>query len=286
MSAAQPSGLLYVVATPIGNLADITQRALEILASVDWIAAEDTRHSRQLLQHYGIGTPLISLHAHNEKARTAVLLPRLRQGEQGALISDAGTPLISDPGATFVAELRQAGIQVCPVPGPSAVIAALSAAGLPTERFTFEGFLPAKAAARRQALQALVGMPYTRVFYEAPHRLMATLADMRAIWGGEAPCVVARELTKRFETFVGMTLDGVIAHFEAYPDQIRGELVILLGPDGQDEQTEMPPPAQRLAQQLLNEGLSPKRTAELVAEAFDLRRNSVYRHVQTLKQQQ
>ena len=286
MSEKTGRGVLYVVATPIGNLGDITQRALDVLASVDWIAAEDTRHSRQLLQHYGISTPLISLHTHNEKGRTEALLPRLLQGECGALISDAGTPLISDPGATFVATLRQAGVQISPVPGPSAVIAALSAAGLPTARFTFEGFLPAKSAARRKALQALAGMPYTRVFYEAPHRLMETLSDMRAVWGGEAACVVARELTKKFESFIGMTLNAVMTHFESHPEEVRGELVILLGPDCVEETVTLPPQALNLAVQLLREGISPKRVAQLVAEAFDLRRNQVYRQVQDLKSAQ
>lgn len=275
-------GCLYVVATPIGNLEDMSARALKVLSQVDWIAAEDTRHSRVLLQHYGITTPLISLHAHNEQARTEQLLERLLKGEDGALISDAGTPLISDPGTVLVARLRAAGVRVSPVPGPSAVMAALSCAGLPTTRFSFEGFLSSRASARQAQLAALKGQPYTRVFYEAPHRIMDTLADMRQIWGGDHACVVARELTKRFESFIGQTLDEVIAHFEAHPDQVRGEMVVLLGPDEQ-RAAALPDEARRMAVCLLEEGLLPRRVAQMVAEVFGLRRNQVYRVVQDLK---
>ncbi len=278
----QAQGELFVVATPIGNLADITQRALEVLASVDWVAAEDTRHTRRLLNHYGIKAHLISLHAHNERQRGEQLLERLLQGERGALVSDAGTPLISDPGAVWIARLRQAGVRVTPIPGPSALVAALSAAGLPTDRFAFEGFLPAKSGARRQRLAALRHEPRTLVFYEAPHRLLATLADMIEIWGGAHACVVARELTKRHESFVGETLDEVLSHFQAHPDQVRGELVVLLGPvkdDGRAEGVRV----ERLICQLLEAGVSAKTAAGIVAETFGLPRNRVYRQVQALK---
>ena len=278
----QARGELFVVATPIGNLADITQRALEVLASVDWVAAEDTRHTRRLLAHYGIGTPLISLHAHNEHQRGERLLERLLEGERGALVSDAGTPLISDPGAVWVARLRQAGVRVTPVPGPSALIAALSAAGLPTDRFAFEGFLPTKGGARRQRLAALRREPRTLVFYEAPHRLVATLTDMVGLWGGGHACVVARELTKRHESFVGDTLEAVLGHFQAHPDQVRGELVILLGPAKRDDEEDQVR-AEQLIQRLLEAGLSARTVAGIVADTFEQPRNRVYRLVQALK---
>ncbi len=280
--SADTTGTLYVVATPIGNLKDITERALEVLAQVDWIAAEDTRHTRQLLAHYGISRPLISLHAHNERARAEQLLQRLQAGEQGALVSDAGTPLISDPGAVLVQRLRHAGVRVLAVPGPSALVAALSIAGLPTERFAFEGFLPAKAGVRQKVLQQLKGLGHTLVFYEAPHRLLATLEAMRSVWGGDHPAVVVRELTKRFESAYGDTLNMLITHFAHHPDEVRGECVILLGPDAVGAPGQALD-AQVLLQDLLTEGVSPKKAAQLLSRWLGMRRNEAYRLAQAIK---
>src|SRR5579864_509367 len=193
-------GTLLVAATPIGNLADLSPRAREALATVAVIAAEDTRHTRNLLQAAGIATPLVSLHAHNETQRVPELLARLAQGEDVALVSDAGTPLLSDPGFELVRRAAQAGIAVQAIPGPSAITAALAVAGLPTHRFCFEGFLPARAAERRATLASLAHEPRTLVFFEAPHRIQATLADLTAEFGADRPAVVARELTKARET--------------------------------------------------------------------------------------
>src|SRR6478672_5756579 len=193
--------VLYIVATPIGNLEDITFRAIRILKEVDLIACEDTRHTRKLLSHYGIATQAISYHDHNEMARTEDLLARLRQGHSIAMVSDAGTPLISDPGYRVVSAAAAEGIQVIPIPGPSAAITALSASGLPTEAFRFCGFLPAKSGQRRSALEALIRETSTLIFYEAPHRILETLGDLRSILGNRQ-AVVARELTKLHEEFL------------------------------------------------------------------------------------
>src|ERR1700754_4224334 len=221
-------GTLYVVATPIGNLADLTPRAREVLASVALIAAEDTRHTRQLLQSCGIGTALTSLHEHNEGAKSAELVARLAQGESIALVSDAGTPLVSDPGFDLVAAARRAGIAVIAIPGACAAIAALSVAGLPTDRFVFEGFLPAKTAARSERLEQLSREERTLIFYEAPHRLAEVLGDMTRIFGAERNASISRELTKRFET----TYTGTLAHLhdaaERDSDMSRGEIVIIV----------------------------------------------------------
>lgn len=217
-----------MVATPIGNLGDLSPRARDVLSRVAIIAAEDTRHTGSLLQAFGIAASLVSLHEHNEAARTGALLRRLQAGEAVALVSDAGTPLVSDPGFELVRAAVAAGIQVIPVPGPSAVVTALSAAGLPTDRFAFEGFLPAKTAARRAALALLEADERTLVFYEAPHRLQEVLADMAQVLGNERRAVVARELTKRFETFYRGTLGELTALALADSDIARGEIVILV----------------------------------------------------------
>jgi len=226
MTAA--AGVLYVVATPIGNLADWSARAIAILREASTVYAEDTRHSQQLLQHHDIRTPLRSLHEHNEQQRVTELAERLQQGETLALISDAGTPLISDPGFKLVRELRRQGYRVAPVPGACALIAALSCAGLPTDRFSFEGFLPAKAGPRRERLQALAQDPRTLVFYEAPHRILETLQDAAAIFGADRPAVVARELTKTFETFLDGSLAELCQRVEQDSDQQRGEIVLMI----------------------------------------------------------
>ena len=222
------SGALYVVATPIGNLEDISARALRILREVDAIAAEDTRHTGQLLAHFGIDTPMFSLHEHNERARLERIIARLRGGQSLALVSDAGTPLISDPGFPLVRELRRQKLKVIPIPGPSSILAALSVAGLPTDRFIFEGFLPAKSAARRERLQVLVREERTLVFLESSHRIAETLADLATVFGAERSAVIARELTKRFEEVHSATLSELIAWLDADPHRCRGEFVVLI----------------------------------------------------------
>ncbi len=221
-------GILYIVATPIGNLDDITLRALRILQDVDLIAAEDTRHSRKLLEAHGIETSMVSLHEHNEHYRATKLIERLVLGESIALISDAGTPLISDPGYGIVAMARQHGIDVVPVPGPCAAITALSASGLPTDRFTFVGFLPSKSGARRKALQALQSATSTLVFYESPRRLIDVLQDIESILGADRTVCVAKELTKTFERFVTGQVGEVSKQFEANPQWQKGEFVVLV----------------------------------------------------------
>ena len=210
------AGVLYIVATPIGNLLDISARALEVLKAVSLIAAEDTRHSKKLLAHYGIGTALLSLHEHNERDVTDKLLQKLSAGEDIALVSDAGTPLISDPGFYLVRSARQAGLPVVPVPGPSALIAALSVAGLPTDRFVFEGFLPVKQTARRQRLQGLATEAATLVFYESSHRIVACLADMAACLGGEREATISRRKDRFDFSFTFAISNGLLEQLQAY----------------------------------------------------------------------
>ncbi|MBE0598163.1 MAG: 16S rRNA (cytidine(1402)-2'-O)-methyltransferase, partial [Desulfuromonadales bacterium] len=234
-------GTLYLVATPIGNLEDITLRALRLLKEVDLVAAEDTRHSRKLFAHFGITTPLTSYFAHNEREKGEKLLATLREGKAVALISDAGTPAISDPGYLLVRRCREEGIAVTPIPGPSALIAALAASGLPTERFAFEGFLPPRSKPRREALLALAGETRTLLFYEAPHRLAATLADIGTEMGTEREVVVARELTKLHEEFFRGTAAEAARHFGQA--RVRGEIVLLVAPAAADaarEKAEIP----------------------------------------------
>jgi 16S rRNA (cytidine1402-2'-O)-methyltransferase len=222
------SGVLYVVATPIGNLGDISARAREILAAASAIAAEDTRHSGRLLRELGLERPLVSLHEHNERARVGELVGRLQAGESIALVSDAGTPLLSDPGYLLVAAAVEAGITVTPIPGPSAAIAALSASGLPCDRFCFEGFLPSRVAARRRRLAELAADPRTLVLYEAPHRIADCLEDLAAACGENRRACIARELTKRFETFYRGSLRELAVRARSDADLARGESVILV----------------------------------------------------------
>jgi 16S rRNA (cytidine1402-2'-O)-methyltransferase len=221
-------GALYVVATPIGNLADMTERAIQVLSEVDVIAVEDTRHTGRLLQHYQISTPTLALHEHNERERAPGLVDRLIKGESVALVSDAGTPLVSDPGYHLVRLAREQGVKVVPVPGASAMLAALSVSGLPSDRFVFEGFLPAKGAARKKRLEALVGETRTLIFYEAPHRLLDTLSDMQDIFGGQRFVVLARELTKTFETIRGDNLSDLFGWIKHDSNQQKGEIVLLV----------------------------------------------------------
>ena len=222
------SGILYVVATPIGNLEDMTYRAVRLLQEVSLIAAEDTRHSRKLLSHYSIGTSLISYHEHNEEFRSAQLIAKLQAGESIALISDAGTPCIADPGYRLVSSCRLEGVQVVAVPGPSAVVAALSISGLPTDAFRFVGFLPAKTHGRCQFFEQIKNEQQTVACYEAPHRLLSCLADMIEICGIDRPIAIARELTKRHEELFSGTVGAALEYFARGP--IKGELVLLLGP--------------------------------------------------------
>ncbi|MEZ5582432.1 MAG: 16S rRNA (cytidine(1402)-2'-O)-methyltransferase [Candidatus Competibacteraceae bacterium] len=221
-------GVLYVVATPIGNLGDISARALQVLREVAWIAAEDTRHSKRLLHHFGIHTPLVSLHDHNEQARIPQLLADLQAGKAIALIADAGTPLISDPGFPLLRQIRVQGLKATPIPGPSSLTAALSVAGLPTDRFAFEGFLPAKPQARRNYLSTLLREPRTLVFFESSHRIQATLTDMRAVFGTKRQAVLARELTKQFEQVHHGTLDILCDWLDGDTHRCRGEFVIVM----------------------------------------------------------
>lgn len=227
-SPATVAGTLYVVATPIGNLQDLSERARQVLATASLVAAEDTRHSRQLLEAHGIETRLVSVHEHNESERVPELLAVLRGGANVALVSDAGTPLVSDPGLRIVRAAIDAGIEVRAVPGPCAAIAALSISGLATERFGFEGFLPQKPAARREQLKALASDARTLIFYEAPHRVVECLADLSAILGAERPAVVARELTKVFETVYRGSLAELARRAEGDADMQRGEIVIIV----------------------------------------------------------
>ncbi|MBS0285730.1 MAG: 16S rRNA (cytidine(1402)-2'-O)-methyltransferase [Proteobacteria bacterium] len=221
-------GKLYVVATPIGNLDDISVRAKDVLSHVTWIAAEDTRHSRVLLDHLGIATPLVSYHDYNEQERVEKLIKKLQQGETGALISDAGTPLISDPGFHLVAAAHDAHIQVVPIPGPCSLIAALSAAGLPTDKFLFEGFLPAKENARRKRLEALKEFAHTMVFFEAPHRLAELVKDCHDIFSGQRLATLVRELTKKFETIHRDPLENLLALITEEKLVIKGECILVV----------------------------------------------------------
>lgn len=268
-------GVLYVVATPIGNLGDMSQRAIAVLQAVSVIAAEDTRHTRQLLQQFDIHTDCLALHEHNERQITPALVARLAQGESIALVSDAGTPLLSDPGFHLVREVVTQGFTIVPVPGPSAMMAALSAAGLPTDHFCFEGFLPNKSVARCRRLEALQSATSTLVFYEAPHRILATLQDMQAIFGAERQVVLARELTKRFETFLRGTLAEVVQQVSSDANQQKGEMVILLQGASPEENLGLDTESQRVLKILLRE-LSVKQAASLAAEITGAKKNRLY----------
>jgi 16S rRNA (cytidine1402-2'-O)-methyltransferase len=268
------AGTLYVVATPIGNLADLSARAREVLSEVAAICAEDTRHTRALLSAHGIERPLLALHEHNEAEQAWKLVERLRAGDSLALVSDAGTPLVSDPGYRLVREVRAAGLRVSPVPGACAAIAALSVAGIPSDRFCFEGFLPAKAAARRERLTALAREPRTLVFYESAHRIEEALADLAALFGPEREAVLARELTKLFETLLGETLAAIAQRVAEDADQRKGEFVLVVRgcpDDGHAALLE----GQRLYARL-KEQLSPSQAAKLAAELSGAPRKALY----------
>ena len=273
MSSVQP-GSLWVVATPIGHRDDFSARAIATLRAVVVIAAEDTRHSRPLLVHHGIDTPLIALHEHNERDAVDGIVRRLLGGDSVALISDAGTPLISDPGFRLVRAARAAGVRCIPLPGACAAIAALSVAGLPSDRFVFEGFLPAKAAARRARLQELAGDARTVIFYESSHRVAESLADMRDIFGGEREAVLARELTKMFETVIGEPLNDLAAKVVADPDQQRGEHVILVAGRGEEADAKLAEGRRVFA--ILRDELPPAKAAKLAAVISGAPRKLLY----------
>lgn len=275
-------GRLYIVATPIGNLSDITQRAIDVLKSVDLIAAEDTRHSRKLLASLGVQCQLISLHDHNERARSESLLVRLEAGENVALISDAGTPMISDPGYHLVRTAQDAGIPVSPVPGPSAVIAALSVSGLPANRFYFHGFLPEKAAARRAQLERLAGIEETLAFYESGKRIIACLEDIADELGAERQAVICRELTKLHETVIRDSVANLLQGLQSGEIDQRGEFVLLLaGSAPSDTNIDF-----RMVKRLLVElgdSLPAGKTASIISSALGCPRKVVYQMALELK---
>jgi 16S rRNA (cytidine1402-2'-O)-methyltransferase len=265
-------GRLYVVATPIGNLEDMTYRAVRVLREADVVACEDTRQTRKLLEHYEIRKPTLSYHEHNEAERAAELVERLRQGAVIALVSDAGMPLISDPGYRVVRAAVDAGIPVQPVPGPSAAMAALSASGLPTDSFRFCGFLPAKAGQRRKALELLADEPATLIFYEAPHRVLEALEDVEAVMGPR-PVVVARELTKIHEEFLRGTATEIRAQL-AGRDAVKGEFTLLIG-----KATAPPPddtPVEQAVEALVSEGMGRMDAIKAVARRRGLSKREVY----------
>ena len=277
------AGKLFVVATPIGNLEDITARALRVLAEVNLIAAEDTRHTQRLLQHFMIKTPLLACHDHNEREEGGRLVQRLLAGESIALVSDAGTPLISDPGFHLVKQAQQAGVQVVPVPGVSAVITALSAAGLPSDRFSFEGFLPAKATARQAKLSALKEETQTLIFYEAPHRILECVADCALVFGEDRPAVLARELTKTFETIRQLPLAELRDWIASDSNQQRGECVLLIAGAPKQESQALSDDALRVMQLLMAE-LPLKKAAQLAADITGARKNALYQWALEQKQ--
>ena len=279
-----PIGILYVVATPIGNLQDITLRALDTLKAVDAIAAEDTRHTSGLLSYFGISKKLIAVHEHNEHQSAEKLLSQLNAGESIALVTDAGTPGISDPGAVVVDLVRKAGVKVVPVPGVSAVIAALSASGIVQNGFMFHGFLPASGAARRKVLEALKTQTVTLVIYEAPHRIVDSIADMCAVLGGERRITFARELTKTFETIYSCNLSDAVAWLEADTNQQRGEFVLLIEAAALKDAEEMPEETVRILKLLLAE-LPLKQAVKLATEITHEKKNVLYEFALQLKQQ-
>ncbi len=264
---------LYIVATPIGNLGDISERAIEILKQVDLIAAEDTRHSKTLLERFGIKTKICAYHEHNEEKVTSQLIQQLQNGESIALISDAGTPLINDPGYKLVVAAHDNNIQVVPIPGPSAIITALSVSGLPTNKFAFEGYLPAKSEARKKCLQELMSESRTLVFYEAPHRIVESIKIMQEIFGAERRITIARELTKQFEQIVRDNLSVINEKLESEEIKIKGEFVVII--EGEHETSVTDKEALRI-NQILSEKLSPKDAAKLTAKITGKKKNEVY----------
>lgn len=270
------TGILYIVATPIGNLQDITQRALDTFAQVDLIAAEDTRHSGLLLSHYGIKKPFFALHDHNEQEKAHILVEKLKQGSRIALISDAGTPLISDPGFHLVRQCREAGIRVVPLPGACAAITALCASGIASDRFCFEGFLPAKSKARKDKLENIAEEDRTLIFYESTHRILDTLEDMQSVLGEERYIVLAREITKTWETITGNTIKNLREWLLEDPNRTKGEMVLIVeGKPKSDNNDEISPQAVK-ALELIAEELPLKKAAAIVAELYGYKKNALY----------
>ncbi|WP_299809183.1 16S rRNA (cytidine(1402)-2'-O)-methyltransferase [uncultured Shewanella sp.] len=268
---------LYIVPTPIGNLGDISSRALEVLNQVSLIACEDTRHSGKLLSHFGIETRKTALHDHNERDRAQWIIQKLGNGEAVALISDAGTPLISDPGYHLVKQVREAGFNVIPLPGPCAAITALSASGLPSDRFSFEGFLPSKEKARLDKLMALKDDPRTLIFYESPHRIVHSLESIVAALGEEREIVMAREVTKTFETFLSGPVAEVLQTVKDDPNQQRGEIVLMCHGHRSDEESEFSPTVINTLK-LLCEELPLKKAAAVAGQIYDIKKNALYKH--------
>ena len=269
----EESPALYVVPTPLGNLSDMTPRGIEVLRQVGWIACEDTRHSAPLLRHFGIEARLLAAHEHNEESAAQQIVSRLNAGESVALISDAGTPAVSDPGARIVARVRAAGYRIVPLPGPCAAITALSASGLTEPHFLFYGFLPAKAKQREDALRELAALPYTLVFYEAPHRVVDTVDALLAIFGTARTLVMARELTKLFESIHACPLGEAPEWLREDTNRQRGEFVLMVSgaPPSVDEGD-----AERVLQLLLDEGLPVKQAARLAHGITGVAKNTLY----------
>lgn len=276
------AGTLYVVATPIGNLEDMTPRAVRVLSQADMIAAEDTRHSAKLLRHFNVGTKTEAIHEHNERSQVPRLIEILQAGKSIAFITDAGTPLVSDPGFHLVRAARQAGIRVVPVPGACAAIAALSAAGLPSDRFVFEGFPPAKSAARRAVFEKLREEARTLIFYESPHRILESLGEMTEIFGPGREAVLARELTKQFETVRNGTLTELSEWVSRDPHQQLGEFVVLIHGVPRAEREAMDVEAERVLRILIEE-LPVSQAATLTAKITGLKKNKLYEYALSLK---
>jgi 16S rRNA (cytidine1402-2'-O)-methyltransferase len=275
------SGTLYIVATPIGNLTDISQRALDVLTHVDIIACEDTRHTQRLLSTYSIKNKTLSLHDHNERQRQDYVATLLQEGKSIALVSDAGTPLISDPGFHLVRHCRELNLPVSPIPGACAAIAALSVAGLPTDRFSFEGFLPSKSGARQSTLANLLEEPRTMVFYDAPRRAIDTVEDIVKVLGGERQVVISRELTKTFETIHSDSAENLLAWLKEDPNQLKGEMVLII------EGVKIDPnaiPAKAIdTLKLLLEEMKPKKACAITAEIYGVKKNALYEIALSLK---
>lgn len=280
----QQMGKLYVVATPIGNLDDVSVRANKILSQVNWIAAEDTRHSLGLLQHLGISTPLVSYHEHNEQQRTKELIEKLCQGENGALISDAGTPLISDPGYILVAAAHEVGIQVVPVPGPCAFVTALSAAGLATDKFLFEGFLPSKGQVRRKQLEPLAHFPHTMIFYEAPHRIALLLEECAEVFTPQRSATLVRELTKKFESIYKSNFHDLIAEVANGNIPLKGEFILIVAGESAPKHslTKDEGEMERILSVLLPE-MPLKQAVQITVKLTGLPKNAVYEWATKMK---
>lgn len=274
-------GNLYIVATPIGNLDDLTPRAIETLKTVDLIAAEDTRHAKKLLQHFGIQTPMVAYHDHNERDKSSQLIGEIQKGKQLALISDAGTPLISDPGYRLTALAHEQNVSVIPVVGACAAIAALSVSGLASDKFSFEGFLPNKPNQRQIKLEQLKNQTQTMIFYESPHRILATLADMRDVFGKDRMACLCRELTKTFETVKQANIDALYQFVSADNNQQKGEIVLVIS--GATENTDTVDEKALAILKTLLEYLPPKKATAVTSQLTGIKKNTLYDHALLLK---